>query len=101
MLTPVHTVDELDADFWLEGMLTFNQYVSPWVTLADDAKFQATVDRVEALGACRIVGCHTPVIGRSHIDRAITAMRRSPDATVAPQPDQAVLDQIQLSLIGG
>jgi flavorubredoxin len=101
MLTPVRTVDELDAGFWVEGMLTFNQYVSPWITLTDDAKFQATVDRVEALGACRIVGCHTPVIGRSHIDRAITATRRSPDATVAPQPDQDVLDQIQLSLIGG
>jgi flavorubredoxin len=101
MLTPVRTVDELDADFWLEGMATFNQYVSPWITLTDDARFQATVDRVETLGASVLVGCHTPVIGRSHVDRAITATRRSPSATVAPQPDQAVLDEIQLSLIGG
>jgi hypothetical protein len=101
MLTPVRDVEELDADFWLEGMAMFNQYVSPWITLTDDAKFQATVDRVEALGASRLVGCHTPVIGRSHIDWAMTATRRSPYATVAPEPDQAVLDQIQLSLIGG
>ena len=28
----------------------FAQYVSPWVTMADDAKFQATVDRIAALG---------------------------------------------------
>jgi flavorubredoxin len=101
MLTPVRDVEELDADFWLEGMAMFNQYVSPWITLTDDAKFQATVDRVEALGASRLVGCHTPVIGRSHIDRAMTATRRSPYATVAPEPDQAVLDQVQLSLLGG
>jgi flavorubredoxin len=101
MLTPVRTVAELDADFWVEGMAMFNQYVSPWITLTDDAKFQATVDRVEALGACRIVGCHTPVIGRSHIDRAITATRRSPSATVPAEPDQAVLDEIQLALIAG
>ena len=99
MLTPVRNVDELDTDFWLDGMATFNQYVSPWITLTDDAKFQATVDRVEALGACAMAGCHTPVIGRPHVDRAIATTRLSPSATVAPQPDQDVLDQIQLALV--
>jgi hypothetical protein len=101
MLTPVRDVDELDPGFWDEGMATFNQYVSPWITLTDDAKFQATVDRIEALGASSIVGCHTPVIGRRDIDRAIVATRRSPFAEVAPQPDQAVLDHIQMSLMVG
>jgi flavorubredoxin len=99
MLTPVRNVAELDSDFWEEGMATFNQYVSPWITMTDDRKFQATVDRVEGLGASFLVGCHTPVIGRCHVDQAIAATRQSPFATVAPQPDQAVLDQIQLSLI--
>ncbi len=99
MLTPVRNVADLDPGFWDEGMATFNQYVSPWITLTDDRKFQATVERVEALGASYFVGCHTPVIGRSHLDQAIAATRRSPFATVAPQPDQAVLDQIQMSLM--
>lgn len=101
MLIPVHDVSYLDPGFWDEGMATFNNYVSPWINLTDDRKFQATVDRVEALGASCILGCHTPVIGRDNVDKAIAATRRSPFVEVAPEPDQSVLDQIQLSLIGG
>jgi flavorubredoxin len=99
MLTPVRNVAELDPGFWDEGMPTFNQYVAPWITMTDERKFQASVDRVEALGVSVIAGCHTPVIGRSHVDQAIAATRRSPFAAVAPQPDQAVLDQIQMTLM--
>jgi flavorubredoxin len=99
MLTPVRNVADIDQDFWFEGMMTFNQYVSPWITLTDEARFASTVDRIEALGASSIAGCHTPVIGRDHIDRALAATRRSPFATVMPQPEQAVLEQIQRSLL--
>ena len=99
MLHVARDVAELDAEFWAEGMTTFNQYVSPWLALTDDRKFQATVDRVEALGACAVAGCHTPVIGRAHVDAAISTTRCSPTATVAPQPDQGVLEQIQWALL--
>lgn len=99
MLTPVRDAAELDPAFWDEGMAMFNQYVAPWITMTDDAKFQATVDRVEALGVSTIAGCHTPVIGRAHVDRAIAATRRSPFAMVPSQPDQAVLDQIQWTIM--
>lgn len=95
MLTPVRDVAALDPVFWDEGMLMFNQYVSPWLTLVDDARFQGEVDRIQALGASCIVGAHTPLIGRSHIDQAISATRRATTAVVPPQPDQAVLAQIQ------
>jgi hypothetical protein len=101
MLAPVRDVAELDPGFWDVGMETFNQYGAPWISMVDDAKFQAAVDRVEALGASCLTGCHTPLIGRTHIDAAIAATRRSPHATVAPQPDQSVLDQIQLTLMAG
>jgi flavorubredoxin len=99
MITPVRNVADIDADFWFEGMMTFNQYVAPWITLTDEAKFGATVDRIEALGASYLVGCHTPVIGRDRIDQALAATRRSPFASVEPQPDQAVLEQIQRTLL--
>ncbi|MFN8022572.1 MAG: MBL fold metallo-hydrolase [Acidimicrobiales bacterium] len=98
MPTPVRDVAALDPMFWDDGMLMFNQYVSPWLGIVDDAKYQATVDRVQALGASVIAGCHTPLIGRSHIDQAISAARRSNSAVVPPQPDQAVLAQIQQTL---
>jgi flavorubredoxin len=94
MLTPVRDVGELDESFWLAGINQFDTYVSPWLRLVDDARFQATVDRVEALGATGIVGCHTPHVPAAKVGAAIAATRRSPTAVVPPEPDQSVLDQI-------
>jgi len=98
MLTPTHDVAELDADFWIEGIHTFGQYVSPWLSLVDDARFQATVDRVAALRPTAMAGCHTPVIHEHLVPSAIAATRSTPGAVVAPQPDQSVLEQILHSL---
>jgi flavorubredoxin len=98
MITPARDVGELDGDFWVDGMAMFDNYVSPWLDLVDETRFQQTVDRIEALRPTTIVGCHTPVIGREHVDRAIAATRRAPGATVPAQPDQAVLEQLQRTL---
>lgn len=98
MLTPARDVDELEEGFWTDGMLMFDQYVSPWVTMVDDARFQATVDRVAALEPSVMAGCHTPAIRGERVARAIATTRTVPTAIVPPQPDQAVLEQIQQSL---
>jgi len=96
----VRSVTELDSTYWNEGMPNFNRWVSPWLEMVDDAKFQKTVDRIEQLQASVIAACHTPVIPRSHIGAALDATRRSPHVTdVLPQPDQDVLDQIQLAMM--
>ena len=99
MLHVARNVDELDPGFWGDGMAMFSRYVSPWLELVDDAKFQKTVDRIEQLGAQVLAGCHTPAIGRAHVAQALELTRRSPNATIQPQPDQEVLDQIQLALM--
>jgi hypothetical protein len=99
MPAPVRNVDELaDFDGWLEGIHTFAQYVSPWLELVDGAKYQRTVDRIDLLAPTVLAGCHTPVIEGSYVADAITATRTAPWATVAPQPDQAVLDAINAAL---
>jgi flavorubredoxin len=98
MLTPTRDVAELDADFWIEGMHMFDQYVSPWLAMVDDTRFQASVDRVAALRPTAMAGCHTPVIREELVPSAIAATRATPTAVVPPQPDQAVLEQIQQSL---
>lgn len=98
MPTPVTTVDEIDAEVWTEGMATFGQYISPWLLLADERRFQATVDRVAALAPTVLAGCHTPAVAGSRVAEAIGVTRRTPGLTVPAQPDQAVLDQIQLTL---
>jgi flavorubredoxin len=101
MLSPVASVSDFDPDFWHGGQHTFDRYVSPWLELVDDRRFQAQVDRVQALAPTAMVGCHTPaILGRDRVDAAIAATRLSPTAAIEPQPDQAVLDQIQLALEG-
>jgi flavorubredoxin len=100
MDVPVRTVAELERDFWLEGMTMFDNYVSPWLSLVDDARFQATVDRVQALQPTTIAGCHTPVISATRVAKALAHTRRSPGATFAPEPDQTTLEVIQATLTG-
>jgi flavorubredoxin len=99
MTTPVNDVADLDDEFWTQMIAGFSQAVSPWIMMADDAKFQATVDRVQALGASAIAACHSPLVRRTHIDRALGATRIAPSIVAPPLPDQAVLDQIQLELM--
>ena len=98
MLTPVPTVEALDEQFWTDGMAMFNQYVSPWLTMVDDAKYQPTVDRIASLAPTTIVGCHTPLITPERVAQAIATTRSTPTAVVPPQPDQSVLEEIQRAM---
>jgi flavorubredoxin len=98
MLSPVRDVAELDDEFWRDGMATFDRYVSPWLELVDEAKFQRTIDRIERLSLSTIVGCHTPAIHGSRVLAALASTRRTLSATVPPQPDQTVLEEIQRAL---
>ena len=98
MLAPVPDVAALDESFWTEGINMFDQYVSPWVTMVDDARFQQTVDRIEALDPRVLTGCHTPVVSEAFVTRALAATRRTPTAVVPPQPGQAVLEEIQRAM---
>ena len=79
----------------------FDQYVSPWLEIADDGRSRRPSIGSQALGATAIAGCHTPVIGAGHVAQAHRATRASRAAVVPPQPDQAVLGQIQRALSPG
>ena len=98
MATPVRHVAGVDPVAWEAGIHTFARYISPWLTLVDDAKFQRTVDRIEALRPQVLAGCHTPAIDGAYIAQAIAATRVAPSAVVPPQPNQSVLDAIQAAL---
>lgn len=98
MLTPVPTVESLDEQFWADGMTMFNQYVSPWVTMVDDTKYQQSVDRIASLAPEKIVGCHSPLVAGDRVAKAIAATRATPTAVVPPAPDQSVLEEIQRTM---
>lgn len=99
MPAPVRDVADIDLDVWTEGMATFSQYISPWLLLADERRYLATVERVAALSPAAIAGGHTPVIAGDRVAGALDITRRAPGMTVAPQPDQTVLDEIQRTLM--
>jgi hypothetical protein len=94
MLAPTNTVDGYDRDFWAQGIATFAQYISPWLSLVDDAKYQWTVDRIEALGVTGIAGCHTPFVDAAHVPAVFDLLRQAPHVTVDPEPGQPLLDEI-------
>jgi flavorubredoxin len=99
MPTPVTHATELEQTAWVNGMAMFDHYVSPWLSLVDEARFRATVDRVAALRPTVLAGCHTPVITGARVAAALEATRLLPGKTVPPQPDQAVLEQIQAMVL--
>jgi len=101
MLSPTTHIDLLDRGFWQQGFAMFAQYVSPWTLIADDAKFEESVRRIESLDVSTIAGCHTPVIGERHVATAFEFMHSFRSMPVPPEPDQAVLDQILQAISAG
>ena len=99
MLTPIRDVADLPDEMFEVGMTTFNRWVSPWIEIANQDRFQESVERVARLQPSMLVGCHSPLIGRSHLDRAFDVMRRSATAPTMPMADQSVLDEIQLQML--
>ncbi|MFN0028723.1 MAG: MBL fold metallo-hydrolase [Acidimicrobiales bacterium] len=89
---PVPTVGDLDTRQWARGMVAGGRAHSPWVSLVEEHRYQASVDRIAALGATTFAGAHTPVIGRAHTAAALSALRGLPTAAVPPEPDQSTLD---------
>jgi flavorubredoxin len=92
--SPTAFVDELDPDAWAAGFDMFQTWNSPWVSMVDAGRFAAACSAIERLGITTIATCHSPTIGASQVDRAFELLRSVPTATVLPQPDQFVLDQI-------
>ena len=95
LLDPHQAVADLDPEFWQFGMTLFAfGAVSPWLAMADHAKFGKSVDKVQSLPIKTIAACHTPVLEGELIGRAFDAIRALPLADPPPLPDQSALDQV-------
>ena len=88
-------VADLDPEFWGFGMTLFALgAVSPWLSMADPAKFNAHVDLSQSLDITTIASCHSPVLEGPLIAQAFEHIRALPTVEPPPLPDQSVLDQI-------
>ena len=92
---PMMGIEDLDADFWAEGMWLFALgAVSPWLTMLDNDKYGRYVDQSQGLDITTIAACHSPVIEGPFIERAFARIRELPNLEPPVLPDQSVLDQI-------
>ncbi len=92
---PETGVADLDEEFWNFGLMLFALgAVSPWLSLVDETKYGAYVDRVQNLDIKTLAGCHTPVIQGEFIDKAFARVRQLPSLDAPELPGQSVLDQV-------
>ena len=92
---PVANVNELDPEFWADGVAMFlYNALSPWLGLVDHDKFAAHVKSVQSLGMHTIASAHSPLITAESIDQAFAIVGNLPAVPAPPMPDQNVLDQI-------
>lgn len=98
MDAPLPYVDDIDHEFWAEGMTVLSQYISPWIELTSESAFTATVARIAALGPTVLAGCHTPAVRGGRVGEALEITSASRTAVVPPQPGQAMLDEIHATL---
>lgn len=96
---PTAWASELDRDEWGGGLLTFQQWNSPWSTLLDRELFEIEVDRFAAHGIRSIASCHGPSIDEGMVPAALELLRQVPDAVTPDQPGQPLLDEIVSSML--
>lgn len=81
----VDYVDQMSDEMWTEGMARFHHYsLCPWISLVDEGRLRAEVEKLASLGIEVIVGAHTPVIRGTAVQRAFDQMAKLPSAV--PQP---------------
>jgi flavorubredoxin len=88
----VSNIDELDPEFFQGGFHQFQTMVSPWVQWLDEAKYNAHLDRVEALGAKVVAGAHAITLRYAQVGAAFELLRQLPSLPPVQWPAQADLD---------
>ncbi len=92
---PVDHVAELDPSAWEEGISFFAHHaLSPWLSIVDPVRYQASVTRIERLNPTAIVSAHTPLISGSRLADAVRHIRCLVEDPPPPAPDQSVLEAV-------
>jgi flavorubredoxin len=88
----VDDVDDLDPELLRESFLTTQSMVSPWVQWVDQAKYDAHIDRIAALGALTVAGAHAVTLRGAQVGRSIELLRELPSRPPVTWPGQAELE---------
>ena len=68
--------------------------LSPWLSIVDQKKYEATSTRARSLGPTTLALAHSPVIPEAHLPAAFELVRDLPAITPPAVPDQSVLDAV-------
>jgi flavorubredoxin len=95
-LIPGHVteVDDIPHDLWTETLLGFNRMISPWHSMLDEAKWQAHVDEVEALGISTVASGHSAALRGDRLAEAFRLVRTLPSLPAVTDATQADLDAL-------
>lgn len=81
----VDYVDQMPEPIWAEGMARFHHYsLCPWISLVDEGRLKAEVDKLASLDVEVIVGAHTAPIRGASLPRAFELMAKLPSAIPTP-----------------
>lgn len=100
VLGAVEEFSDMDSDFRAGGIQLFHSAVSPWVHVADEAKYNAQIDRIAGLDIVAAAGAHGPMLRREDIEEVLAATRMLPSSAPAQLPGQETLDAILASMAG-
>jgi flavorubredoxin len=90
----VEEYSDQDRDFRVGGVQMFGSAISPWVHMADEAKYNAQVDRIAGLDIVAAAGGHSPILRRDDIEEVLSVTRALPASAPAQLPGQETLDAI-------
>jgi len=96
---PVVHAEEMPADELAASFVVAHGWISPWIAMVDDTKYQLAVDRIADLGITTWAQTHGPVYEGAYINRAIDLLRTVPAAGETQQPGQADLEAIITSTL--
>ncbi len=88
----VDNVRALHPEEWRQGMQTFHMAVSPWLSMVDETKFAAQVNRLKQIDIKAMASAHTPPITGCYVKSAIDALYDLPGSPAAQLPGQADLE---------
>jgi flavorubredoxin len=89
----VESAADFEAEHWRNGMAMFMYHaLSPWLSIVDQKKYEATVNASRSLGPTTLALAHSPVIREAQIDAAYDLITEMPSIAAPPCPDQSVLD---------
>jgi len=96
----VQSLDDVDHDVLVEGMMLWTTFDSPWSHLSDRLLFDSTLQEVRALEPACVLSSHLPpAVGR--IDQLLDVVAEVPDADPFVPPGADDFRQIVAALAAG